>query len=59
MCGAQDRRPCGSCFGSAAGSVIHLLSRVDVDSLRRAFELGSDDNLTAVVVAWQTSDKVL
>ena len=27
--------------------------------LGRAFELGSDDNLTAVVVAWQTSDKVL
>ncbi|CAE7262076.1 jmjd6 [Symbiodinium sp. CCMP2456] len=25
--------------------------------VRRAFELGSDDNLTAVVVAWQTSDK--
>ncbi|CAE7393369.1 jmjd6-b [Symbiodinium pilosum] len=25
--------------------------------VRRAFELGSDDNLTAVVVAWQASDK--
>mmetsp|Transcript_53931 Transcript_53931/g.101107 ORF Transcript_53931/g.101107 Transcript_53931/m.101107 type:complete len:453 (+) Transcript_53931:61-1419(+) len=26
--------------------------------VRRAFELGSDDNLTAVVVAWQACDKV-
>ncbi|CAE7294714.1 unnamed protein product [Symbiodinium natans] len=25
--------------------------------IRRAFELGSDDNLTAVVIAWQTGDK--
>ena len=38
----------------------HLTADMAAQALvRRAFELGSDDNLTVVVIAWQLDEKVL